>query len=269
MIAWAEVNGASLRYELRGDHPDKPTIVLVHEGMGALESWDEGLPCFDEAFNVLRYDQRGFGMSEKTDSYDVGTLVEDLVALLDFLGISKPVYMASCGFGGGFVLAFAIKHPGRVAGVFVASPTGGRARGHDFTRELAIRAELVDKGGTRALEDRVLLNSYQEEARTDRERFQKFRLRWMANSSRQMSNFFRMAGDLYLVPQLSTMTTPVVIAGCSYDMRSRPAEMEALAKLIPGSRFVEINSGHFAVVQTPQLFAETAVRWLVGSEGKA
>src|SRR4051812_45355694 len=63
MKQWMEVNGATLRYELGGEGPE--TVVLLHEGGGCIESWDEALPAFREHFRTLCYDQRGFGQSEK------------------------------------------------------------------------------------------------------------------------------------------------------------------------------------------------------------
>ena len=61
---WIEANGASLRYDLSGN--GRETVVLPHEVGGCIESWDDAVPAFQREFRVLRYDQRGFGMSEKT-----------------------------------------------------------------------------------------------------------------------------------------------------------------------------------------------------------
>ena len=60
---WIEVNGTSLRYELSGS--GKTTLVLVHEMGGTLDSWDQVLPALNNTRQVLRYDTRGAGLSEK------------------------------------------------------------------------------------------------------------------------------------------------------------------------------------------------------------
>ncbi len=73
-MAWIEANGASLRYELSGE--GSQTLVLVHKLGGMLESWDETMPALREKYRVLRYDQRGFGLSEKAQ----GTLSLDVMA---------------------------------------------------------------------------------------------------------------------------------------------------------------------------------------------
>ena len=59
---WIDVNGAALRYDLSG--AGDPTIVLVHEMGGTLDSWDHVLPALSRGRRVLRYDTRGAGQSE-------------------------------------------------------------------------------------------------------------------------------------------------------------------------------------------------------------
>ena len=60
---WVEVNGAALRWELTG--AGNSTLVLVHEMGGTLDSWEQCLPALNNSRQVLRYDTRGAGLSEK------------------------------------------------------------------------------------------------------------------------------------------------------------------------------------------------------------
>lgn len=85
-MPWIEANGASLRYELSGS--GKETLVLVHEAGGCLESYEDALPGLEKEFCVLRYDQRGFGFSEKVRELNFETVVADLAGLLDALKIT-------------------------------------------------------------------------------------------------------------------------------------------------------------------------------------
>ena len=75
-MPWIEANGASLRYELSGS--GKETLVLIHEAGGCLESYEDALPGLEKEFRVLRYDQRGFGFSEKVRELTFETVVADL-----------------------------------------------------------------------------------------------------------------------------------------------------------------------------------------------
>ena len=84
-MPWIEANGASLRYELDG--AGKDTLVLMHEAGGCIESFEDALPGLEKEFRVLRYDQRGFGFSEKVREMSFETVVADLAGLLDALDI--------------------------------------------------------------------------------------------------------------------------------------------------------------------------------------
>ena len=133
-MEWIEANGASLRYELSGG--GRETLVMVHEVGGCIESWDDALPAFQPHFRVLRYDQRGFGLSEKTRAITMDGIVADLAALLGALGIAGPVHLAGCAMGAAISLAFAGRHPGAPA----ASLPRARPRGPTPTRTLLASA---------------------------------------------------------------------------------------------------------------------------------
>jgi 3-oxoadipate enol-lactonase len=55
---------------------------------------------------------------------------------------------------------------------------------------------------------------------------------------------------------LTRLHCPVLVIGGSLD-RVRPAPMaEAVAKTIPGARYIEVRTGHYMAVQTPDLIAD-------------
>ena len=91
-MRFVEVNGTALRYDVCGSGS---TLVLIHEMGGTLESWDLVVPLLSNKRRVLRYDTRGAGLSQKTRApLSIDTMVDDLVALLDALHISKRVALA-------------------------------------------------------------------------------------------------------------------------------------------------------------------------------
>src|SRR5262245_66315683 len=96
-MEWIEANGVSLRYELSGSGRD--ILVMVHEVGGCIESWDDALPAFQPHFRVLRYDQRGFGLSEKARAITMDGIVDGLAALLDTLPLTGPGRLAGCALG--------------------------------------------------------------------------------------------------------------------------------------------------------------------------
>jgi len=255
-----EVNGASLRYDLSGRGPE--TVVLIHEVGGCIESWDDTLAGFQRRFRVLRYDQRGFGLSEKTRVITMNATVADLVALLDALRITGPVHLAGCAMGAAIGLAFAGRHPARVGRIVAASPATWANVDPDAARK---RIEETERGGVRAVEQSSLAASYPEVMRAlDRARFERFRLRWLGNDPEAMAAILRMSTNsaFDLSADLARITAPTLVIGCSHDGIRTPAMMTKVAAQIPGARYVEASSGHFMAVETPDLFVEHAVPFL-------
>ena len=260
---WLDVNGVSLRYELSGASHAAQTVLLVHELGGCLDSWDETLPAFQREFRVLRYDQRGFGQSEKVSgTLKLDDMVNDIVALLDALAITAPVHVVGSALGSGIAAAFAARHPSRVARLAVQSLV---THSNPATRELMMaRALEMEKSGMRAQAEGSLGRSFPERLRGNKERFEKYRKRWISNDPRGYAAINRMLLDMQLQPELAHITAPTLSIACSYDVMRPVAMIAEISKLIPNARYVEAESGHFMHAQTPELFTQLVVPFLLG-----
>jgi 3-oxoadipate enol-lactonase len=256
---WTEANGVSLRYEAGG--PDQAPVVLVHELGGTLDSWDYTLPALQQHFRTLRYDQRGCGLSEKIrGTVSLDTMVADLLGLLDGLGIAGRCHLIGAALGAAIAIAFAARHPDRVARLIACNPATGVSA--DNRARLEERASAVERGGMRTFVETSLNNSYPEIVRQDRARFDAYRLRWIANDPFSFAAINRMLGDMDMSADFGRVQCPTLVLGGTHD-RLRSAEMVAnTARAIPGARLVEIDTGHFMAVQTPELFLAQALPFL-------
>lgn len=250
---WIEVNGTSLRYELSGS--GKTTLVLVHEMGGTLDSWDRVLPAVNNTRQVLRYDTRGAGLSEKIlGKVTFDDMADDVAALLDALGIKGKVALAGTAVGGAIAIHFAVRHAARAAALVVTSPaTGVAANRRQATLDRAAAAEAQ---GMRGIVEASIANSYPPEVRHDAEEFRKFRARWLANDPHSFAAINRMLADSTVTEELPRIACPTLVIGCTHDKLRPPSDVEAMAKQIPGAEFLEINSGHFAGIQTPGLVSQ-------------
>jgi 3-oxoadipate enol-lactonase len=101
-----------------------------------------------------------------------------------------------------------------------------------------------------------MLNGYAPELRGDIRRFERFRARWLGNDPGSYAAIWRMLAHANMEAELSRLSCPVLVIGGSLD-RVRPAQVaEGIAKSIPGARYVEIRTGHYMAVQTPDLIAD-------------
>lgn len=260
-MQWMETNGVVLRYEVSG--AGQVPLLLMHELGGSLEFWDPVLPAFQPHFRVLRYDLRGFGLSEKVRTLRLDDLLGDIAGLLDALAVTEPCHVVGPALGGGIALAFAAQYPARVRRLVVSSPATGVP---PERREQSLqRAELVERGGMRAAVEQSLARSYPERFRDHRQRFEQYRQRWLTNDPEGFAAINRMLTEMDLTPQYGRIACPTLVIGCTYDTIRPPQEVEAIARQIPAARYLEAASGHFMPHQTPELFLDTVLPFLQGS----
>jgi 3-oxoadipate enol-lactonase len=253
-MPWIEANGASLRYALTGT--GRRTIVLVHEAGGCLESYEEAEPLLAREYRVLRYDQRGFGFSEKARKMTFEGVVADLVALLHATGIDQPVCLAGCAMGADFAAGFAARHPARVEKLVLASPLAGSNAGRSAAS--IERAAQVEREGVRSAMQASHDRSYPENLRApDRERFRRYQARWVCNTPASFTAQAHMVSALDLTADYGRIQAPTLVIGAAHDGLRPPAMAQQVAGAIRGARYVLAETGHFMNVQTPALFAET------------
>jgi 3-oxoadipate enol-lactonase len=246
-----EVNGVSLRYAVEG--AGKP-IVLIHEMGGMMESWGLVAPILAAKRRVVRYDTRGAGFSEKIrGSLSIDTMTDDLIAMLDGLGIKEKIALAGTAVGGAIALHTACRCPERIAAVIVTSPATFMPQ---ETRAATLaRVDDFERNGVRVAFEATAANGYPEELRGDAARFEAWRARWLGNDPASFATVYRMLAGMDLSPELPSIKCPVLVIGGEFDRGRPPARVEPIAKAIPGAAFKVLRTGHYAGWQTPELVA--------------
>lgn len=104
-----------------GYRPARPTVVMLHDGLGASGSW-RSLPArLAQALdvNTLVYDRHGYGRSQKRASFPPGFMeaeVPHLLALLDHVEVERA-FLLGHSDGGSISLLCAAWHGERVRAV--------------------------------------------------------------------------------------------------------------------------------------------------------
>jgi 3-oxoadipate enol-lactonase len=248
-LPWKNANGISIHYEVAGQ--SGPVVVLLHEMGGSLDSWDAVAPGLAENYRVLRYDQRGQGLTEKVrQQFTNDDAVGDLEAMLKELNLPPPYNFVCVAAASTQVLRFMERHPEQVKSIVLCNP----APGVDPSRAGALneRADLAEKEGMRGVMGITLDKSYPPEL-SDRETYEAYRGRYLANDPVGFGLAHRMlamTNMIYLLPEIKVPT--MVVAG-KHDTVRPPAGTEELAKKIPGARFELIEeAGHFLPTTGPK-----------------
>lgn len=144
--------------------PGAPRVVLIHSLALDRHVWDGVVPRLASQAEVLTYDCRGHGQSDRTAGrYTAESFAEDLAQLLDHVGWDKAA-IAGCSMGGCVALAFAGLHPDRVAALGLIDTTAWY--GEDAPQAFRKRADAAREEGMRGLVDfqvtRWFSDAYQE-----------------------------------------------------------------------------------------------------------
>jgi 3-oxoadipate enol-lactonase len=109
----AQVQGIDLYYLWEGTSSGDP-VVLIPGFSAPLEMWAPTVPALAPEFRVLLYDLRGHGRSDcPLGGYDLETQAQDLVLLLDRLGVDRA-HLVGDAAGGGIGVQVALAQPSRV-----------------------------------------------------------------------------------------------------------------------------------------------------------
>ena len=97
----------------------RPVVFLHGLIMDNLSSFYYTMaPAVAAKTDTVLYDLRGHGLSERPmEGYRIEDGVDDLVGILDALGIDEPVHLVANSYGGTIALATALRRPERVAGM--------------------------------------------------------------------------------------------------------------------------------------------------------
>ena len=145
---FVDLGDTRLRCRLDGQ-PGAPWLVFSNSLMTDLTLWDDQVAAFGTRYRILRYDQRGHGLSSVPEAAcTFPQLVGDLAALLDHFDIARAS-VVGVSMGGVTALGLAALHPGRVARAAICDcQSGSTPAGAAAWDE---RIALTEPGGMAAL----------------------------------------------------------------------------------------------------------------------
>jgi pimeloyl-ACP methyl ester carboxylesterase len=239
----ADVNGIALYYAIYG--AGEP-LIMLHGGLGHSDVWGAQIPAFAERYKVITVDSRGHGRSTRDEKpYDYDLMADDVVGLMDTLGIEKASILGWSD-GGIIGLDIAIRHPERLDKLF--------AFGANYN--LSGLKDDIDKNPT--------FNAYIERAGRDYER--------LSATPTEYESFVNAIAEMwhsqpdFSPEQLGAIKSPTAISDGEYDEAIRREHTEEMARLIPGAKLIIMpNVSHFAFWQDPELFNKAVLDFLAGS----
>src|SRR5215475_11789929 len=246
-LPFITANGISIHYEIAGSGP---TVVLLHEMGGTLDSWDGIVPGLSPRFRTLRYDQRGAGLTEKVrQPYSNETLVDDLEAVIDGLGIAPPLHFVTVAAATAQALLYMHRHPQAIGSFVFCNPLTGLDPSRAGTLEE--RAALTEREGMRAALAVTLDKSWPPDI-GDRASYEAYRGRYLAYDPVCFALVNRALAQTDVRHLVKEIDRPTMVVAGRFDQVRPPAVSEETARSMNGARFELIDAVHMMPAQAPQ-----------------
>ena len=132
-------------------------VLILHGGPGLSDYTGPLAAELDDAFAVIRYQQRGLAPSTTSGPFDVDRHVADAIAVLDAAGAGRA-YVIGHSWGGHLAMHLAAQHQDRLLGLVVVDPLGAVPDGgeSDLGRILAERIPPDRAARAQELDERAM-----------------------------------------------------------------------------------------------------------------
>jgi pimeloyl-ACP methyl ester carboxylesterase len=235
----AKVNGININYKVEGQGE---TLVMLMGFQLTRSGWMSQTRFFKKYYQVVTFDNRGVGKSDKPDGpYSTRMMADDTIGLMDHLSIQKA-HILGVSMGGMIAQELAINYPERVAKLILVGTFACQDESCGNTAEWAKALELpIRKMGSTTLT--LMFNK------------PLYRMIFVP----LMSILGRRTGTTGLLGQREAMMghnavdrlplikTPTLVIVGTKDRVIRPTSSEVLAEKIPNAKLVKIDNGSHAL----------------------
>jgi pimeloyl-ACP methyl ester carboxylesterase len=235
-------------------------VVLLHAFPLDGRMWEAQARELSRQNRVIVPDLPGFGRSADTPASSLDHMADEVAALLDALNIERAT-IAGLSMGGYATLAFARRHPNRVARLGLCdtrsmpdSPEARKARDANIA--------LVDREGVGALVERmlpVLLSSSASRETTERVRV----IGGSQSAAGVQAALAAMRDRPDATPWLTAFDAPAMVIVGADDALSPPSEAQSIAGHLPRADLEVIaGAGHLCNLEKPTAFTAALARLL-------
>jgi 3-oxoadipate enol-lactonase len=249
-----KVRGVDLHVEDTGG--TGTAVVFSHGLLWSTSMWRFQIAAFRDRYRCIAWDHRGQGKSEVTPSgYDMDTLADDAVALIEDLGVA-PVHFVGLSMGGFVGMRVAARRPGLVRSL-VLMETASDAEPRRNVPKYATMSFLARFLGIGPFVPTVMKIMFGRTFRSDPARAvlrdglaRELRANDLTGMRRALHGvMFRRPMD---VAELARIRAPTLVISGDEDTAVVSARSERLAAQIPGAKFVRLpRAGHTASIEQP------------------
>jgi DNA-binding SARP family transcriptional activator/pimeloyl-ACP methyl ester carboxylesterase/tRNA A-37 threonylcarbamoyl transferase component Bud32 len=257
-------DGVQIAYATVGDGPP---LVKVANWLSHLEYdwqspiWHHWLSTLARNRQLIRYDERGCGLSD----WDVADMsfeawVRDLETVVDAVGVER-FPLLGISQGAAIAVAYAVRHPERVSHLILY---GGYARGRkhrdnspESLEETRVLVDVVRLGwGKEHAAFRQVFSSLFLPGGTPEQHHALNEMQRISSSPENAARIIEGFSDIFVSDLAPQVNAPALVLHARGDLRIPFSEGRLLASLIPGARFVPLDSENHILLEHEPAWAQ-------------
>jgi pimeloyl-ACP methyl ester carboxylesterase len=253
-----------MQYDVRGSGE---ALLLIPGFASGAWSWSWQTPELSKTFEVITFDPIGISRSTIRDGevVSIPAIAKDIAGLIDSLGLGR-VNVLGISFGGFVAQEFALRFPGRVQRLILASTSfGGSNHVAPSTPVLSAFASTEGLNSADRIRKYMTVAFRPEFVRMNEEAVDEFcRLREQNNVPREIyMQQLQAALNFDVENELSTITADTLVITGDDDIVVPPENSSNLAACIPGANLETISgSGHMVFVEKADEFNRIVSQFL-------
>ena len=255
------INGLKLGYE---DFGSGPAVVLIHGFPLGRQMWRPQVePLVDAGYRVILPDLRGFGTSEAGSGASMSDYADDLIALLDFIGVDKAV-IGGMSKGGYVLFNMLERYPERFhAALFIVTRAAADDAAGRIKRDEMIAA--VVSGDADLVPDSFAGVLFAPRTIQERPQLIAEVHSWMQATSPDglIAALAAMRDRKDYLNQLDRFTLPALVIGGREDLAIPTEHFDALVSGLPNATPALLdNGGHLVNLESPAAFNAALIAFL-------
>ncbi len=266
-MALAQVNGINMYYEVHGS--GQPLTLIMGLRRNA-EWWYGQIPELSQHFQVIAFDNRGAGRTDKPAmDYSIRMFADDTAGLLDHLGIDNS-HVLGISMGGYIAQELAINHPRKVRSIVLGCTGGGGARAVMMTPERLEKFRANEGLTPRQILEKDMYIYFSDEFRAQNpdlieRHIEKSLLHYQPPEAFERQYLACRAHDT--LDRLHLIRAPVLIATGDDDPLVPPENSYILKELMPQARLEVFPKGrHIFFIEFAEEFNRMAIEFFQAVE---
>jgi pimeloyl-ACP methyl ester carboxylesterase len=257
------VNGVNLYYEDHGTGEE--IIVFAHGLLWSHKMFEAQVSTLSKNYRVIAYDHRGQGKSEVKSPFDMDTVADDAIALIETLGLGK-IHFAGLSMGGFVGMRLAARRPDLVKSLILLETSANAEPVENLPKYKTLTGIVKWVGIIPPVANKVMHIMFAESWLADKMNHSSIK-RWKKElMGNKKSITGPVEGVIYrkgVEEELGRISCPTMVIVGDEDVATKPEKAKFIQMGIPGARLHVIpGAGHSSCIEKPEIVNQLLTDWL-------